>query len=95
MKFLELTGYGNQHKHLISLRSISDITFEKSYTQISLTNGRVVNVVETESTIMDMIRYQNGDVINQEYLDNLNAQIEAYEEMDADRYTAGDDYLPF
>jgi len=42
-----------------------------------------------------MIRYQNGDIINQEYLDNLNVQIEAYEEMEADRYTAGDDYLPF
>jgi hypothetical protein len=95
MKFLELKGYGNGHKHLLSLRSIADITFENSYTQISLINGRVVNVVETESTIMGMIRYQNGDIINQEYLDNLNAQIEAYEEMDADRYTAGDDYLPF
>jgi hypothetical protein len=95
MKFLELTGYGNQHKHLISLRSISDIIFEKSYTQISLTNGRVVNVVETESTIMDMLDYQQGVIISKDYMDNLNAQIEAYEEMDADRYTTGDDYLPF
>jgi hypothetical protein len=95
MKFLELTGYGNHHKHLISLRSIADIAFEPNYTHISLINGHNVNVVETESTIMGMIRYQNCDIINQEYLDNLNAQIEAYEEMDADRYTAGDDYLPF
>jgi hypothetical protein len=95
MKFLELTGYGNHHKHLISLRSISDITFEKLYTQISLTNGRVVNVVETESTIMDMLDYQQGVIISKDYMDNLNAQIEAYEEMEADRYTAGDDYLPF
>jgi hypothetical protein len=95
MKFLELKGYGNGHKHLLSLRSISDITFEKLYTQISLTNGRVVNVVETESTIMDMLDYQQGVIISKDYMDNLNAQIEAYEEMEADRYTAGDDYLPF
>jgi hypothetical protein len=95
MKFLELKGYGNGSKHIISLRSISDITFENSYTQISLTNGRVVNVVETEPTIANMLQYQHGDIISQEHLDNLNAQIEAYEEMDADRYTAGDDYLPF
>jgi hypothetical protein len=44
---------------------------------------------------MDMLDYQQGVIISKDYMDNLNAQIEAYEEMDADRYTAGDDYLPF
>jgi hypothetical protein len=94
MKFLELTGFGNKHKHLISLRSIADIEFDMSYTHISLTNGSVVNVIETEKEIMDMIKYQNGDIINKEYIDNLNAQIEAYEEMNADCFYSNDD-LPF
>jgi hypothetical protein len=95
MKFLELTGFGNKHKHLISLRSIADIEFGMSYTHISLTNGGVVNVIENEKEIMDMIRYQNGDVIGVEYLENLQAQIDAYEEMEADRYALDKDELPF
>jgi hypothetical protein len=95
MKFLELTGFGNKYKHLISLRSISDISFEPTYTHISLNNGNSVNVIETEKEIINMINYQNGDIINKEYIDNLNAQIEAYEEMNADCYTFDKDELPF
>jgi len=95
MKFLELTGYGNKYKHLIALRSISDISFEPTYTHISLNNGNSVNVIETEKEIINMINYQNGDIINKEYIDNLNAQIEAYEEMNADRYALDKDELPF
>jgi len=95
MKFLELTGFGNKNKHLISLRSLSDIAFEKDHTRISLNNGNVVNVIENEKEIIDMINYQNGDIINKEYIDNLNAQIEAYEEMNADRYALDKDELPF
>jgi aminopeptidase C len=94
MKFLELTGFGNKHKHLISLRSIADIEFGMSYTHISLTNGSVVNVIEDEKEIMDMIKYQNGDVVNAQFIENINAQIEAWNEMEADRFYSNDD-LPF
>jgi hypothetical protein len=96
MKFLELTGFGNKHKHLISLRSIADIEFQSNYTHISLTNGHVVNVIEDEQTIMSMINYLNGDIVSQDYMENLQAQINAYEEMEADRFAVGgDDELPF
>ena len=96
MKFLELTGFGNKHKHLISLRSIADIEFQSNYTHISLTNGHVVNVIEDEQTIMSMINYLNGDIVSQDYMENLQAQINAYEEMEADRFAVGEDYeLPF
>ena len=95
MKFLELTGFGNKHKHLISLRSIADVEFTKDYTHISLNNGNAVNVVENEKEIMDMIRYHNSDVIGTEYLYLLQAQIDAYEEMEADRYALDKDELPF
>lgn len=96
MKFLELTGFGNKHKHLVSLRSIADIEFQTQYTHISLTNGSVVNVTENEKEITDMIRYQNGDIVGTEYLENLQAQIDAYYEMEADRFAVGeDDELPF
>lgn len=94
MKFLELTGYGNKHKHLISLRSIADIEFQTQYTHISLNNGNNVNVIEDEQTIMSMINYLNGDVVSQDYMENLQAQINAYEEMEADRFATTDE-LPF
>jgi hypothetical protein len=51
--------------------------------------------IENEKEIMDMIRYQNGDIIGVEYLENLQAQIDAYEEMEADRYALDKDELPF
>ena len=94
MKFLELTGYGNKHKHLVSLRSIADIEFQSQYTHISLTNGSSVNVIEDEQTILSMVNYLNGDIVSQDYMENLQAQIDAYEEMEADRYEVSNE-LPF
>ena len=95
MKFLELTGYGNNHKHLISLRSIADVEFLSQYTHISLNNGNSVNVVEDEQTIISMVNYLSSDIVSQDYMDNLQAQIDAYEEMEADRFTVSEDKLPF
>ena len=96
MKFLELTGFGNNHKQIISLRSISDIEFQSNYTHISLNNGNSVNVVETQKQITDIITYHQGEIVSVEYLDDLEAQIAAYEEMEADRFAVGEDSeLPF
>ena len=96
MKFLELTGFGNKHKHLISLRSISDIEFLSNYTTILLNNGHTVNVIETQKEITDIITYHQSEIVSVEYLDDLEAQIEAYEEINADRFTTGKDMeLPF
>jgi glycine cleavage system H lipoate-binding protein len=96
MKFLELTGFGNGHKHLISLRSIVDIEFQSNYTHINLNNGNSVNVIETEKEITDIINYHQGEIVSVEYLDDLEAQINAYEEMNADRFATGKDMeLPF
>ena len=96
MKFLELTGFGNKHKHFISLRSISDIEFLPSYTTILLNNGHTVNVIETQKQITDIINYHQSEIVSVEYLDDLEAQITAYEEMNADRFVTGKDMeLPF
>ena len=94
MKFLELTSYGNKHKHLISLRSIADIEFLPQYTHISLNNGASVNIIEDEQTIISMVNYLNGDIVSQDYMENLQAQIDAYKEMEADRYAVSNE-LPF
>jgi uncharacterized protein YlzI (FlbEa/FlbD family) len=96
MKFLELTGFGNNHKHFISLRSISDIEFLPSYTTILLNNGHIVNVVETQKQITDIITYHQGEIVSVRYLDDLEAQINAYEEMNANRFGLSKDMeLPF
>ena len=94
MKFLELTGYGNKHKHVISLRSIADIEFLPQYTHINLNNGNSVNVIEDEQTIISMVNYLNSDIVSQDYMENLQARIDAYEEMEADRYAISNE-LPF
>ena len=96
MKFLELTGFGNNHKHFISLRSIADIEFQSNYTHNNLNNGNSVNVVETQKQITDIITYHQGEIVSVEYLDDLETQINAYYEMEADRFAVGgDDKLPF
>jgi uncharacterized protein YlzI (FlbEa/FlbD family) len=96
MKFLELTGFGNNHKHFISLRSISDIEFLPSYTTILLNNGHIVNVVETQKQITDIITYHQGEIVSVRYLDDLEAQINTYEEMNANRFGLSKDMeLPF
>ena len=94
MKFLELTGYGNKRKHLVSLRSIADIEFDLKYTHISLNNGANVYVIEDEQTIISMVNYLNSDIVSQNYMENLQAQIAAYEEMEADRFSVSNE-LPF
>lgn len=66
MKFLELNGYGNNFKHIISLKSISDIAFEPNYTHIVLNNGTSVNVIENEEEIIRMIHHLKGFITNKE-----------------------------
>jgi hypothetical protein len=55
-----------------------------------------VNVIEDEQTIMSMVNHLNGDIVSKDYMDNLQAQIDAYEEMEANRFAVGEDSeLPF
>jgi hypothetical protein len=75
MKFLELTGFGNKHKHLISLRSIADIEFQSNYTHINLNNGSSVNVIEDEQTIVSMINYLSSDIVSQDYMENYKHKL--------------------
>ena len=93
MKFLELTGYGNNFKHIMSLKSISDISFETSYTHIVLNNGTSVNVIENEEEIIRMIYHLEGFITNKEAA-SLN---EFYQHTGADAWDVStyDDELPF
>jgi len=70
MKFLKLTGYGNNHSHLIPLKSITDIEFEVNYTSVTLSSGRSVNVVETEEDFEKIINFSGGYIINENSINN-------------------------
>jgi hypothetical protein len=69
MKFLELTGYGNKIKHFIALKSISDIIFESTHTNISFISGKALNVIESKEEIEKMIYYLEGIIINRDTAD--------------------------
>jgi len=72
MKYIEVTGWGNRRKHFIPLNKIVDFNFEEQYTTISLVNGRVINVIETESTIKEMLKYHQVNLVSEEDLSTLD-----------------------
>ena len=57
MKFLKLTEYKTKFPRLINFDSISDISFKEYTTNITLINGRSIEVLENESDIEKMINF--------------------------------------
>lgn len=72
MKFLELTGYGNNITHFINIKAIAEIAFEKVYTHIVLSNSTSVNVIEGKEEIEKMIHYLEGTIINKNIPDYMH-----------------------
>ena len=70
MKFLKLTGYGDEYTHLISLKSISDIAFAPTYTSITLNSGCEIYVTESKTVIEQMINFSGGYIVNENALNN-------------------------
>lgn len=54
-KFIEVTGFGNCEKHLISVDNIINIHFDSRYTSIILVGGFKVNVQENEEVIREIL----------------------------------------
>lgn len=71
MKILEVTGYGNKDKHLIPLKNIINIQFEGRFTSITLSGGFKVNVLESESTIKEMLEYFESETISESRLEDF------------------------
>ena len=96
MKYVKLTGWGNNKTHLIPLKAINSFSEEDKYTAIRLDNGSTINVQESFSMIEELLDLAGAEVYDAEFVENLQAQIDAYEEMEADRFAVGEDYeLPF
>ncbi len=71
MKILEVTGFGNKEKHLIPLSNIINIHFEDRFTSIILAGGNKVNVIESESTIKEMLEYFESEIISENDLESI------------------------
>ena len=79
MKFLELTAFGNKRKHFVALKSIVDIDFQDKYTTITMINGQLLNVTETEYDIKNIIQNMDGVIIDSFYgVDNIVSWEEDY-----------------
>jgi hypothetical protein len=79
MKFLELTAFGNKRKHFVALKSIVDIEFQDKYTTITMINGQLLNVTETEYDIKNIIQNMDGVIIDSFYgVDNIVSWEEDY-----------------
>ena len=96
MKYVKLTGWGNNKNHLIPFKAINSFSEEDKYTMIRLDNGSVINVQESFSMVEEILDLAGAQVYDADDVENLQAQIDAYEEMEADRFAVGEDYeLPF
>lgn len=66
MKFIEVTEWGNNFKHIIPLQKIVDFEFRSGFTCISLSSGKTVNVLELESTIKEMLQFHEVSLVNED-----------------------------
>jgi len=96
MKYIEVNGWGNDKKHLIPLNKIVDFSFEETYTTISFVNGKMINVVEIESTIKEMLKYHQVNLVNEEDIRTFYEGLAEFQaEQEPPYYYEGDDELPF
>jgi len=92
MRFIEVTEWGNNHKHAISLEKVVDFEFRSNFTSIALISGKNVNVLELESTIKEMLSYHNVSLVNEK---DIHTFYEGMAEFQSDRTLPYDDELPF
>jgi hypothetical protein len=74
MKYIELTGYGNETKHLVALALITNIEFLKEYTKIYLSGSSVINVNENYSVIEELISINGGEITTQSHVNRNKLQ---------------------
>lgn len=95
MKYIEVIGYGNSRKHIIPLNKIVNFNFEEIYTNISLVNGKTVNVVESESTIKEMLNYHQANLVNENDIRTFYEGLAEFQAEQEPPYYEEDEELPF
>lgn len=79
MRYIEVTAWGNNRKHLIPLNKIVDFEFDEDFTTIALTSGKTINIIENKKIIEDMLTVHNVNLVTEEDLVILLQQ-KAYED---------------
>jgi hypothetical protein len=87
MKYVKLTGWGNNKTHLIPLKAINSFSEEDKYTAIRLDNGSTINVQESFSMIEELLDLAGAKVYDAVDVEEVN---DAW-----DVIYSGDDELPF
>ena len=87
MKYVKLTGWGNDKTHLIPLKAINSFSEEDKYTAIRLDNGFTINVQESFSMIEELLDLAGAKVYDAVDVEEVN---DAW-----DVIYSGDDELPF
>ena len=97
MKWIEVTAWGNNKKHLIPLNKIVDFNFKEKFTTISFTSGSILNIVENEESIKSMLSYLNAQIVSEQFINEYMEVHSAWREMEADNYMNDfdGDELPF
>ena len=91
MKYIKLTGYGNNKTHLVPLNQITCFTDEGSYTIVRLVSDNSINVTEDIGTVEELL-----DLAGATFYEELDIAIEhgGDDAFDVTPFSA-DDYLPF
>lgn len=91
MKYVKLTGYGNNKTHLIPVNKITCFTDEGAYTAVRLVSDNTVNVIENIGTVEELL-----DLAGAEFYEELDIAIEHGGDDAFDVIPYGpDDDLPF
>jgi len=91
MKYIKLTGFGNNKTHLIPLKSISSFSEEDKYTAVRLSNGNAINVQESFAIIEELLDMAGVTIYDEmDIIDKLAGD----DDWDVVPYSANDD-LPF
>ena len=97
MKYIEVTAWGNNKKHLIPLNKIVDFNFEDKYTTLSLISGSHLNVIENQEQITEILTYVGAKIVSIDIIDQEKEEYSATYEHGSDFWAdaSNDDDLPF
>ena len=71
MKYIKLTGFGNHKIHYIPTKAIVCIvSHDVNYTEIKLTSGNSVNVIENDEEVMNILEMAGIALYDEGPLDN-------------------------
>lgn len=95
MKYIEVNSWEDNSKHFIPLNKIVDFEFGKSQTIITLTNNKIINIIESELTIKEMLNYHNVDMVSEKNIHMFYENLGEFQIKQESPYYEGDDELPF